>query len=62
MDELKIFLPVIIGLAVVFVILAIVGSAVAWLFSNPVVLVLVLAAIGAGIYFWTKRHRARTMV
>ena len=62
MDELKGFIPVIIGLAIFFAILAVVGSAVSWLFSNPVVLVLVLAAIGTGIYFWIKRHRARTMV
>ena len=62
MDELKGFVPVIIGLFVVVAIIAAVGGAVSWLFSNPVVLVLVLAAVGTGIYFWIKRHRARTTV
>lgn len=62
MEELKGFVPVIIGLFVVVMIIAAVGNAVTWLMSNPLVLVLVLAAVGAGVYFWIKRHRARTMV
>lgn len=62
MDELIGFMPVIVGLLVIFAIIAALGSAVSWLFNNPVILVLVLAASGAGIYLWIKRHRARTMV
>lgn len=62
MDELKGFIPVIIGLFVVFVVIAAFGSAMSWLISNPVALILLIGAIGVGVYLWIKRHRARTMV
>lgn len=62
MDELKGFVPVLIGLAVICGIVVVIAGAVSWLASNPVALILALAAVGGVVYFWIKRHRARTMV
>jgi hypothetical protein len=62
MEDVKGFMPVIIGVAILFVILWAFGAILGFLADNPIILVLLLGAVGAGIYFWIKSRRARTMV
>lgn len=60
--EIKGFMPFVIGLAILFVFLWLIGGVLSFLASNPIVLVLIIAGIGGAVYFWMKRHRSRTTV
>ena len=62
MEEFKGFIPVIIGLFVVFVVIVAIASSVQWVFSNPLALITLLVVLGGIIYLLRKRSRARTRV
>lgn len=50
--------PAVIGVGV----LVIIAGSLDWLLKNPLILLLVAAVVGGGIFLWKKQQRARNRV
>ncbi len=50
--------PVIVGVAV----LVTIATGLDWLLANPAILLFLIVAIGAGVFFWQRQKRSRNRV